>query len=316
VTRVVVSLLVGALLSGCAQMSYAQFVRFEDPDATSSPWAGCHASFSGPAKLEMQCPDVQILVEDSLRDSPYDVLRRWPEEEAARQRAALGGLETAPVRVSTGDLSLPDGERWPFLHAVSLAGQDGLVPVEDTRIVRAPFDRDGVRIVRCTATSPVGVDRCAEVVPALLRSTPVARLPTEQMLFEQCESARFPLHDVRGATRTICKSLRLVEHDRAQQLPEPRALVRVFGLPSGATESEDRDVPQLDGGSALEARAFTLTVNGRVAWSGVLARDKSSKRFVHCGMQLPPALAQRHCYRAVVLKLTGGDRLNDISPGG
>lgn len=313
--RCAVVLLTLANLLGCASVSYAQFVGFAPSDGENAAFAGCRSSFDTPSHLEMRCPDTVLVVDDSLREFPYETLRRWPEDEAMRQKAAFAGLDNSTVRVSVEQVTLADGGSWPSLRAVSLAGQEGLTPVEDAWIIRAPFDRDGVREIRCTATGPLGADRCTTAVPALLAATPAASLPPEHTLFEECESARFPLHSVRGATRTQCKSVRLVEHDRAPELPNPEDLARAFGLSSGTVDAEVSSLPTLEvAGGELVARAFTLSQDGRVVWSGVLAQDVAAKRFLHCGMQLPPALAQRHCYRAVVIKLTGHDQLTPPAP--
>ena len=43
--------------------------------------------------------------------------------------------------------------------------------------------------------------------------------------------------------------------------------------------------------------------------AGVLARTADGAKYFHCGMQLPPAVAQRHCYRVAVIQLLGDDRL-------
>lgn len=309
--RLAAVLLLAALACACTGTRYAQFARFADGELPEDdPFVGCRSAWTTPARLEMRCPAAVVTVDDRLRTEPYSVTKRWAGEEEARQQRALGGLDHAQVRLSVEEIALPDGEAWPILRAISLAGPEGLTPVEDVWLARAPFDRDGVRELRCAASGALGAERCARVLPALLARTPAATLPDEAALLEGCERERFPLHKIRGATRTRCRHVTLIEHDRVRELPEPLHLRRALGVASGSARGELVDVPPLaDDGPPIEARGFVLTVGERVVWSGVLARDEERDELVHCAAELPPALGLRHCYRVVVLKLTGSDGL-------
>lgn len=304
--------LAAPLLAGCAQpRSYASFARFCEPSRGDAPdaLAGCQRAYAAPSRLEIRCPGAEITVDDRLREAPYSALRRWPDEELTRQSAGLTASDGGTMRISVEDTTLADGTAWPALHAVLLTSRDDPTPLEDVLMVRAPFGRDGVRELRCTATGPLGVERCQAAVPQLLRETPAAALPAPDELLHDCAEAPLHVPTVRGATRTLCRDLRLVKSEGGSQWPKPEKLAVAFDMPTGSVTAEVGSLPDFDEDGRIEVRAFTLLQQGRVVWAGVQGREPSSRRFVHCGMQLPPALAQRHCYRAVVIELTGDDQL-------